>query len=68
MKIHQRAVIRWNEREQQWEVHVGVVIFYASKDLLACKRWCNDRNIPIRNQGEVNRILYENMPIQEMWG
>lgn len=67
LEIKEQAVIRWSILHQVWEVHVGIAILYAHSDLRRCKNWCNDSDISIRNQEEINRVLYENMPVQEMW-
>lgn len=64
MKVHQHAVIRWCERRQLWAVHIGVTIPYFGT-LYACELFCQQNKIIIRNQAEVNRIKYQNMPSWE---
>lgn len=65
--VKRQAVIRYNKTTNMWEVHIGIAIYFWHPSLTRCKLWCDEGNTPIRNRGEVNRVLYENMPIQEMW-
>lgn len=62
--IRTQAVIK-PAKDGGFEVHIGVTIPKRGT-LLGCQTWCHDNGVPIRNQEEVNRIKYGNMPIQEM--
>lgn len=64
MKIQQQAVIRWCEHRQLWGVHIGITVPYFGT-LYACELFCQQNKITIRNQAEVNRIKYQNMPSWE---
>lgn len=64
LKVHERAVIRWCEHRQCFCVHIGITIpFYGT--INECELWCNQRHIGIRNQLDVDRIKYQNMPVWE---
>lgn len=52
IKIQQRAVIRWNEQQQCFEVHVGLIIG-CKGTLSECEHWCRYNGMPIRNKTEV---------------
>lgn len=64
LKGKQPAVIRWCEQRQLWAVHCGLVIPYHGT-LYACELFCQQNDIMVRNQAEINRIKYQNMPIWE---
>lgn len=63
--IREQALIVHDERRDTWAVKVGNTMPHFG-GLFSCEQWCRDRNIPVRNQDEVNRVKYGNMPVQEM--
>ena len=64
--IQTKAVIAYCEARDCFTVAVGMTRpHYGS--LFSCEQWCRDRGIPVRNQDELNRIKYGNMPIHEMF-
>ena len=64
-QIQNRCVIRYDNQRQCFRVDVGIVVVHFGT-LFSCEEWARINKIPVRNQEEINRIKYSNMPVQEM--
>lgn len=64
--IEERATIAYDEARDCFAVHIGITRPHFG-GLFSCEQWCRDRSIPVKNQDEINRIKYHNMPVQEMF-
>lgn len=63
--IRTRAIIK-PARDGGFEVRIGTTIPKRGT-LTGCEQWCRENDVPIRNQDEINRHKYGNMPIQEFF-
>lgn len=63
--IKEKARITYSYERNEYVVMIGVTM-PKSGTLNSCVGWCRDKGIPIRNQDQINRIKYSNMPEQEV--
>lgn len=68
MMIKSRVTARivHDKKRNTMAVQLGVMMPHFGT-LFSCEQWCNARGIKIANIGEVNRLKYNNMPVQEMF-
>jgi hypothetical protein len=66
LKVRQTARIVFDKKRNTMTVQIGVTIPHFGS-LYSCEEWCDGRGIKITNIGEVNRLKYNNMPVQEMF-
>jgi len=64
--IEERARIVYDGMRDTFAVRIGVAFVHFGS-LFSCEQWCRERGIPVKNQQEINRIKYHNMPVQEMF-
>ena len=64
MRIKEQCVIRYDETRQCFRVDVGVTAVHFGT-LFSCEEWARLQSVPVRNQQEINRIKYNNMPTWE---
>ncbi|QDP51636.1 MAG: hypothetical protein Tp1100MES1331091_4 [Prokaryotic dsDNA virus sp.] len=64
MKVKESCAIRYDDQRQCWRVDVGNGIVHFGT-LFSCEEWARQHKLPVSNQGEINRIKYNGMPIQE---
>lgn len=65
MRIKDHCVIRYDEVRQCWVVCIGIHMVHFGT-LFSCEEWARLNTMPVRNQDELNRVKYRNMPAQEM--
>lgn len=63
-QITNRCVIRYDEQRQRFRVDVGIITVHEGT-LFSCEEWARRNDVPVRNQEEINRIKYNNMPAWE---
>jgi|AntRauTorckE6833_2_1112554.scaffolds.fasta_scaffold48872_3 hypothetical protein len=62
--IKEQARVSYDYSRNRYTVMIGVTMPHSGT-LTSCEQWCRERGISIRNQDQVNRIKYGNMPEQE---
>lgn len=64
MKIKNTCVIRYDEQRGCFRVDIGIAIVHFGS-VFSCEEWARINQVPVRNQGDINRIKYNNMPVWE---
>lgn len=64
MQIKEHCVIRHDNHRQCWRVDIGIAAVHFGT-LFSCEEWARTNEVPVRNQAEINRIKYNNMPSWE---
>lgn len=66
MRIKEQCTISYDEQRQCFRVNVGHTIVHFGT-LFSCEEWARQNSVPVRNQEELNRIKYSNMPVHEQF-
>lgn len=64
MRIKEQCIIKYDTARGVWCVAIGISLVHFGT-IWSCEEWARQNGVPVRNQAEINRIKYQNMPTWE---
>ena len=66
MRIKKQCKIWYDQSRDCFRVDIGIHIVHFGT-LFSCEEWARRNAMPVANQAEINRVKYNNMPVNEMY-